>query len=123
MSPPSNYIYPPPLLLGTLSLEKCAFVADVVHAAVGRLHSSGSLLCCLLNGWHFSLLHLRLRLLRNPGSRPSARHLLVRGNVERDEKDEVGAQDDTAGDCCEWLSSASADVGKRWRIRAGEVVP
>lgn len=47
--------------------------------------------------------------------------LLVGGEIEQDEEDEVGAEDDDAGECSKLFSCTLAVVGHPGKVGRGEV--
>jgi hypothetical protein len=70
--------------------------------------------------------HLLVLHLDQSTSSPAAalRHrLLVRGDVEGDEEEEVRRQDADTGDGGEFLTGALAGIGQPWPVGVGEVGP
>lgn len=70
----------------------------------------------------FEILHVDGRLLRSvsPGPAPVS-GLLVCGEVEGDEEEEVGAEDGHASECSELLAGAFAVVWHVGKVGRGEV--
>jgi len=106
-----------------LTSKECSTGAEVVHWAVCSLDRLRSLLCCLFHSWDFCAFHFELSLLGNFGRAPTVRHLLVCGDVEQDEKDQVRTQNRIASDGSKRFSCACAHVRHIREVCAGEIIP
>lgn len=105
------------------NLEEWSTWADVVHTTVCSLDNLSSFLCSFLHCWNFGLLHLELGLLCNLCCASAIGHLLVRRNVERDEQEQVRAQDYITSNSGKWLAGTGANMWQMWSICTGEVIP
>lgn len=97
-------------------------LARACHGAVGAASGLGAAVLGTGRGRNFEVLHVDQRFLASVATGTSGLGgLVIGGNIERDEQDQVGADDADTGQSGEFLTGTLAHVREPREVGGGEV--
>lgn len=97
-------------------------LARACHGAVGAASGLGAAVLGTGRGRNFEVLHVDQRFLASVATGTSGLGgLVIGGNIERDEQDQVGADDADTGQSSEFLTGTLAHVREPREVGGGEV--